>query len=292
MGIRFSCHLCNHPLHVKDYQASKRGKCPKCQGSFRVPPKDADFSLAIDESANSIQPANLGKPLAPSDSKIVAPTAKPKAAAEPKPQVQPRTKNPPASIPKPAPEANGHPSMPPSLLPLIDSRWYVRPPSGGQYGPATTQMLMDWIAEKRVTADALLWREGLDSWLSARELVPESFGGSSALGIDDPPPPAVAKPTSPTTKTHAAKTPTAKTPTTKTPASIAPTVPAAGPSNGPANPVAVDPVQPAVPLAKNQAAIAAKKKKQVKRQWMILGFLATMALCLASALIFILTRGP
>lgn len=282
MGIRFSCHLCNHPLHVKDYQASKRGKCPKCQGAFRVPPKDADFSLAIDESANSIQPANLGKPLAPSDSKIVAATAKPKAATEPKPQVQARAKNPPASTPKPAPEANGHPSMPPSLLPLIDSRWYVRPPSGGQYGPATTQMLMDWIAEKRVTADALLWREGLDSWLSARELVPESFGGSSALGIDDPPPPAVAKPTSPTTKTPTAKTPTA---------SIAPTVPANGPATGPASRVASDPVQPAVPLAKNQAAIAAKKKKQVKRQWMILGFLATMALCLASALIFILTRG-
>jgi hypothetical protein len=282
MGIRFSCHLCNHPLHVKDYQASKRGKCPKCQGAFRVPPKDADFSLAIDESASSIQPANLGKPLAPSDSKIVAATAKPKSASEPKPQVQARTKNPPASIPKPAPEANGHPSMPPSLLPLIDSRWYVRPPSGGQYGPATTQMLMDWIAEKRVTADALLWREGLDSWLSARELVPESFGGSSALGIDDPPPPAVAKPTSPTTKTPTAKTPTA---------SIAPTVPANGPATGPASRVASDPVQPAVPLAKNQAAIAAKKKKQVKRQWMILGFLATMALCLASALIFILTRG-
>jgi len=282
MGIRFSCHLCNHPLHVKDYQASKRGKCPKCQGAFRVPPKDADFSLAIDESASSIQPTNLGKPLSPSDSQIVAATAKPKAATEPKPQVQARTKNPPASIPKPAPEANGHPSMPPSLLPLIDSRWYVRPPSGGQYGPATTQMLMDWIAEKRVTADALLWREGLDSWLSARELVPESFGGSSALGIDDPPPPAVAKPTSPTTKTPTAKTPTA---------SIAPTVPANGPATGPASRVASDPVQPAVPLAKNQAAIAAKKKKQVKRQWMILGFLATMALCLASALIFILTRG-
>jgi hypothetical protein len=277
MGIRFSCHLCNHPLHVKDYQASKRGKCPKCQGAFRVPPKDADFSLALDESASSIQPANLGKPLAPSDSKIVAATAKPKAATEPKPQVQARAKNPPASTPKPAPEANGHPSMPPSLLPLIDSRWYVRPPSGGQYGPATTQMLLDWIAEKRVTADALLWREGLDSWLSARELVPESFGGSSALGIDDPSPPAVAKPTSPTTKT-----PTA---------SIAPTVPANGPATGPASRVASDPVQPAVPLAKNQAAIAAKKKKQVKRQWMILGFLATMALCLASALIFILTRG-
>jgi hypothetical protein len=147
-------------------------------------------------------------------------------------------------------------------------------------------MLLDWIAEKRVTADALLWREGLDSWLSARELVPESFGGSSALGINDTPPPAVAKPTTPTKKT-----PTKKTPTKKTPASIAPTGPSNGPANGPANPVASDPVQPAVPVAKNQAAIAAKKKKQVKRQWMVLGFLATMALCLASALIVILTRG-
>ena len=82
-----------------------------------------------------------------------------------------------------------------------------------------------------------------------------------------------------------------KTPTKKTPANIATNVPANGPANGPANPVASDPVQPAVPLAKNQAAIAAKKKKQVKRQWMVLGFLATMALCLASALIVILTRG-
>lgn len=272
MGIRFSCHLCNHPLHVKDYQASKRGKCPKCQGAFRVPPKDADFSLAIDESASSIKPTNLGKPLSPSDSQIAPPTAKPKAAVEPKSQVQAKAKNPPASLPKPAPEANGHPSMPPSLLPLIDSRWYVRPPSGGQYGPATTQMLLDWIAEKRVTADALLWREGLDSWLSARELVPESFGGSSAMALSDPPPAPVAKPTPPTKKTSD-------------------NIATNGPANAPANPVASDPVQPAVPLAKNQAAIAAKKKKQVKRQWMVLGFLATMALCLASALIVILTRG-
>jgi hypothetical protein len=129
-------------------------------------------------------------------------------------------------------------------------------------------MLLDWIAEKRVTADALLWREGLDSWLSARELVPESFGGSSAMAISDPPPPAVAKPTSPTAKTPTTKTPTPKTPTAKTPANIKTNVPANGPANGPANPVASDPVQPAVPLAKNQAAIAAKKKKQVKRQWM------------------------
>ncbi|MFM8402200.1 MAG: GYF domain-containing protein, partial [Pirellula sp.] len=68
----------------------------------------------------------------------------------------------------PKPVANsGHSdplTMPASLLPLLDARWFVRPPSGGQYGPATTQMLLDWIAEKRVTADSLLWRDGLDTW--------------------------------------------------------------------------------------------------------------------------------
>jgi hypothetical protein len=34
-----------------------------------------------------------------------------------------------------------------------------------------------------------------------------------------------------------------------------------------------------------------KKKKQLKQQWIVLGFLATMALCLVIALIVILTRG-
>jgi hypothetical protein len=235
MGIRFSCHLCNHPLHVKDYQAGKRGKCPKCQGAFRVPSKDSDFSLAFDESAASLKPAAPEKSLSASDSGTIMPMANPPAGS--------KAQKPPASLPQSTPAANTHPTMPASLLPLIDSRWYVRPPSGGQFGPATTQMLLDWIAEKRVTADALLWREGLDSWLSARELVPESFGGTSAPSDSDVPPPAVARPT---------------------------------------NPVA--------PSANTKVAVAVKKKKQVKRQWMILGFLATMALCLASALIVILTR--
>ena len=34
-----------------------------------------------------------------------------------------------------------------------------------------------------------------------------------------------------------------------------------------------------------------KKKKQLKQQWMVLGLLDTMALCLVIALILILTRG-
>lgn len=49
MGIRFRCHLCRAELHVKDYLAGKRGRCPECRGSFRIPAKDSEFSLRPDD---------------------------------------------------------------------------------------------------------------------------------------------------------------------------------------------------------------------------------------------------
>ncbi len=53
------------------------------------------------------------------------------------------------------------------------SNWYVRPPSGGQYGPATTELLKQWIEEGRVAATALLWRDGWPQWRDASEALPE-----------------------------------------------------------------------------------------------------------------------
>lgn len=252
MGIRFSCHMCNQPLHVKDFQAGKRGKCPKCQGSFRVPAKSADFSLAVEESAaipvtaksqaNTKPKADPIKPVLTQSPKATKPsTVAPKVSSVETPTLDPK----PVAI-------SGHSdplSMPASLLPLLDARWFVRPPSGGQYGPATTQMLLDWIAEKRVTADSLLWRDGLETWFPANELVPEPFGGS---------PPVVTKPVPEIQRNIE-------------PAVVAPAVPNA--------------------QASNKAALALKKKKQLKKQWMVLGLLATIALCLFAALMVILTRG-
>ena len=281
MGIRFSCHMCNQPLHVKDFQAGKRGRCPKCQGSFRVPAKDADFSLAVEESAALAMPAKLTtKPTAEPNANATAKArAKPAAASQAPAKADLSKTDQHAAAPQTAtgktatgktatgiatttkplasPPASEPVAMPASLLPLLDARWFVRPPSGNQYGPATTQMLLDWIAEKRVTADALLWRDGLDTWFSARELIPEPFGGESNASTKSPqdiPPPAVARPTTSSQK--------------------------------PVEAIAV----PSGP-ATNKAAIAMKKKKQLKQQWMVLGLLATMALCLVIALILILTRG-
>jgi len=48
-----------------------------------------------------------------------------------------------------------------------DAVWYVRPPSGGQYGPATAKLMRQWLAEGRISPDTLVWREGWRDWQQA-----------------------------------------------------------------------------------------------------------------------------
>ncbi len=65
----------------------------------------------------------------------------------------------------------------PSLLNDPMATWYVRPPSGGQYGPATGDILRQWISEGRLTPTTLVWRDGWAQWRAANEALVE-FGAS------------------------------------------------------------------------------------------------------------------
>ena len=142
MGIHFVCHHCSFALHVKDFQAGKRGKCPHCKGSFRIPDNDASYSTAIDGEPDSVSVAKRSNG----------------------PAEESRT------------YINSVATHEPNVLALaVDAKWFVRPPSGGQFGPAPSQLLVSWIAESRVTSDSFLWREGLDEWQQASKLLPELF---------------------------------------------------------------------------------------------------------------------
>ena len=60
--------------------------------------------------------------------------------------------------------------------PITDSPqaiWYVRPPSGGQFGPARGDTMRKWITEGRVTADSLVWCEGWENWREAGPMFPQ-----------------------------------------------------------------------------------------------------------------------
>lgn len=45
--------------------------------------------------------------------------------------------------------------------------WYVRPPAGGQFGPASALIMKSWIREGRVPGESLVWRAGWEQWQSA-----------------------------------------------------------------------------------------------------------------------------
>lgn len=51
--------------------------------------------------------------------------------------------------------------------------WYVRHPNGAQYGPAKGELMRQWLAEGRVGADSLTWREGWTEWRRADEVFVE-----------------------------------------------------------------------------------------------------------------------
>ena len=70
--------------------------------------------------------------------------------------------------------------------------WYVRPPSGGQFGPARGDVMRKWIAEGRVSSDSLVWREGWTDWQSAGKLFP-SLQSVSAAATASPAPTGVTR---------------------------------------------------------------------------------------------------
>jgi hypothetical protein len=65
---------------------------------------------------------------------------------------------------------------PPKVVPekaSLEVVWYVRLPSGGQFGPATSDVIQAWIAEGRVSSDSLVWREGWRDWQLLSEAFPD-----------------------------------------------------------------------------------------------------------------------
>jgi hypothetical protein len=75
------------------------------------------------------------------------------------------------AAPPPLP-ADVEPAMPDPLAEAGDVVWYVRPPSGGQFGPANSDVMRTWLSEGRISADSLVWREGWREWQEAGGIFP------------------------------------------------------------------------------------------------------------------------
>lgn len=182
MGIRFACHVCGRRLNIKQELAGKRGICPVCAAKIRIPLSDTEKSTPVDDQ----KPVSVASGVGQSPSAMSA-TARPHTDAAIAGGAS-------TSLVSPAPVSSGAPDID-LLQDEPEVAWYVRPPSGGQYGPATTEVLRQWIDEGRVASNALLWREGWSQWRDAADALPEYSGrlpdsratGASPAAPDSPP---------------------------------------------------------------------------------------------------------
>jgi hypothetical protein len=228
MGIRFRCPN-GHKLNVKSFLAGKRGVCPDCGQTFRIPPEGTDDSSVVAmplpsrrtgmapaeednlaesdfEAAVAVAAAAVSEPVKGAAEGVVflppmpgrdLPSAQARGGQSPQVLRAPRLAHqspvaeapaagiffpapaaaaaqpgPVTTTPQPVP-APAPPPPPAPTDPIADAPqavWYVRPPSGGQYGPARGDVMRKWIAEGRVSSDSLVWREGWSDWREAGPL--------------------------------------------------------------------------------------------------------------------------
>ena len=184
MGIRFFCPN-GHKLNVKEFQAGRRGVCPYCGAKFRIPLRStrerarASHTKKGDSEGIAAFVADEGEEDVEFPSAREKPPSKPSAPQPSSEPPQPRAATPP-SPPPPEPPTPPAPPQPDGqddpLATDEDVVWYLRPPSGGQYGPATGAVMREWMDEGRISPDALLWREGWADWREAAEVLPVLAG--------------------------------------------------------------------------------------------------------------------
>ena len=183
MGIRFLCPN-GHKLNVKAFLAGKRGICPNCDAKFLVPATSGGQAEAISETSTDAM------------------------ELEESMSVGPLPAHPP---PAPAPAPPTHTTLPPDPAEV----WYLRTATGEQFGPASQEVMLGWVAEGRVGVDCWVWRTGWPDWKS----------GGQALSLLNVPPPILAPeglpPAAPSTATADTSTPaqpaTETLPTSTTP---------------------------------------------------------------------------
>ncbi|QDV68583.1 hypothetical protein Poly24_22930 [Rosistilla carotiformis] len=147
-------------------------------------------TLAAAESAAVSTPSHATAPDGPKPSSKVATAQHPAPESVPQADPSAATKSDPPSETAPAelpPDQSQHETSQDESSPLampVDVVWYVRPPSGGQYGPAGGALMQQWIQEHRVVPGSLVWRDGWSQWREAEDVFGPNFGTSGIADID------------------------------------------------------------------------------------------------------------
>jgi hypothetical protein len=163
MGIRFSCFQCQYAFNIKDALAGKRSKCPRCGVALRIPHQDQPMAERIDDALVAQSSASD-----PSDDEGQHVGNLRGAGAS----VATKVLAAPDVVPKLRLGARSTSGADDPIRAFPESVWYVRPLTGGQFGPATSEVMQQWLDEGRVPVRGHVWQEGWPQWRVAGEVFP------------------------------------------------------------------------------------------------------------------------
>jgi hypothetical protein len=174
MGIRFFCPQ-GHKLNVKSFLAGKTGFCPYCNSRVEIPLTSTRTSSKASGQEKAAVP--LAQPVTEPAEEV--PIAQQVESHQVAPVVHQSTVGSPESPGSLAPvAATGGAELADPIAESPQAVWYVRPKAGGQYGPATGDLMRQWLDEGRVVDDTLVWREGWPDWQLAGGSFPKFSGRS------------------------------------------------------------------------------------------------------------------
>jgi hypothetical protein len=176
MGIKFHCPN-GHKLNVKAFLAGKKGVCPKCGTKVRIP---LASEAGLVDSEMDEAGGEAGSVMIPNGNGAIAAAM----AASGTPAIGAATAGTGTAISPPMPPVSTTPAgVRDPIAEAPTAIWYVRPPSGGQYGPARGDVMRTWLSEGRVSSDSFVWRDGWTDWRIAGQLFPDLQGGNSASAV-------------------------------------------------------------------------------------------------------------
>ena len=180
MEIRVPCTHCGKVLLVKESSAARVGICPNCHnkvviarpGTHDTPPKAADTPPAagiLHKTKTSPPQHAIPQTGSSSGAKDTKSTARSDSVSGSSGNTVGNSSEGDDDAPLPIPPKPGgmSSSAVDPLAEVPDAVWYVRPPGGGQFGPASNQVMRTWIAEGRVGIQSMVWRVGWADWLPA-----------------------------------------------------------------------------------------------------------------------------
>lgn len=219
MGIVAQCPN-GHRIKVKEELAGRKGVCPQCQATFRIPGKTKGPStsvptdqaaatersgvpmarmLSVDPQVAAVLPraervpsAVVHKPRPKPDREHHRHEHQHKKSHHPKSHTKPQHAAadravagavPVASVTEPA--TAKAPGLHPAIAERPDLTWSVAFPGGQASAPMAAATMQQWLESGQVTGNELVWRADWTNWVSIRLVFPEHV---SAAGQSRPNP--------------------------------------------------------------------------------------------------------